>query len=121
MPDLVASSVPKGRVVPTIDLSSFTNESSNDEQRVQAAQALVEALHSFGFAKVSGYGMSRQEVDGALGWVKRLFDLPTSEKMKAPHPPTPMPHRGYSGIGIEKVHSSLICSYLSIKCSRIIV
>ncbi|KAJ4420983.1 hypothetical protein N0V82_004025 [Gnomoniopsis sp. IMI 355080] len=67
--------------------------------------ALVEALHSFGFAKVSGYGMTRQEVDEALGWVKKLFDLPTNEKMKAPHPPTPMPHRGYSGIGKEKVYS----------------
>ena len=25
--------------------------------------------------------------------------------MKAPHPPTALPHRGYSGLGVEKVYS----------------
>ncbi|CAN8097701.1 unnamed protein product [Discula destructiva] len=94
-----------GRVIPTIDLSSLTTKSCQHEQRVAAAQTLVEALHNFGFAKVVGHGLRRHEIDEALGWVKRLFDLPYPEKTKAPHPPTAMPHRGYSGIGKEKVYS----------------
>lgn len=74
-------------------------------QRVTSAKVLVEALHSFGFAKVTGHGLSHTEVSEALGWVQKLFALPYDEKMKAPHPAGPMPHRGYSGIGKEKVYS----------------
>jgi len=34
---------------------------------------------------------------------KEFFDLPLEEKMKCPHPPSGSYHRGYSGIGKEKV------------------
>jgi len=37
---------------------------------------------------------------------KKLFDLPHEDKMKAPHPGAPMPHRGYSYPGFEKVYSN---------------
>ncbi|KAM7203849.1 hypothetical protein V8F20_003855 [Naviculisporaceae sp. PSN 640] len=100
------TSAPK---VQTIDLSPFTapnlNSSPSHAERVKAAQALIEACHRTGFVKIRGHGVSQHEVNEALVWVKRLFDLPTSEKMKAPHPAGNMPHRGYSGIGQEKVYS----------------
>lgn len=93
-----------------MDLSPFFATNTEERalsqaDRVKAGSTLVEALHSFGFVKVTGHGVSTQEINDALGWAKTLFDLPYEEKMKAPHPPGPMPHRGYSGIGKEKVYS----------------
>lgn len=96
------------RITETVDLSPFFTETSRtlpDSERLKAGRALVEALHSFGFVKVVGHGLSTQEIGEALGWTKKLFDLPYEDKMRAPHPPGPMPHRGYSGIGKEKVYS----------------
>ncbi|ROW00466.1 hypothetical protein VPNG_07907 [Cytospora leucostoma] len=97
----------EARSIPTIDLSPFFSQhpTISDTQRLTSAKSLVEALHSFGFAKVTGHGLGTHEISEALGWVQKLFDLPYNEKMKAPHPPGPMPHRGYSGIGEEKVYS----------------
>lgn len=92
-------------MVPTVNISAFTTESATYAQRTDAAKALVEALHSFGFTKVIGHGLSKEEIDEALDWAKRLFDLPYEDKMKAPHPEARMPHRGYSGVGQEKVYS----------------
>ncbi|KAM7223009.1 Clavaminate synthase-like protein [Rhypophila decipiens] len=98
-------------MIRTIDLSAFAFKDRNDpattqgqSDRLAAARSLVDACHSLGFVKITGHGLSDGEVDEAFGWLKRLFDLPTEEKMKAPHPPGPMPHRGYSGIGREKVY-----------------
>ncbi|KAI1881152.1 hypothetical protein JX265_001392 [Neoarthrinium moseri] len=94
--------------IATIDLSPFSaskRNTSTDSQRLKVGQDLVEALHRLGFVKVTGHGMSKDEINKALDWTKRLFDLPECEKMKAPHPPGPMPHRGYSSIGKEKVYS----------------
>ncbi|KAI1401789.1 Clavaminate synthase-like protein [Hypoxylon fuscum] len=96
------------RTVPTIDLSIFTAESLQqipNEQRVKIGKCLVETLHRFGFIKITGHGVPKRDIDEALAWTKILFDLPLEEKMKAPHPPGPMPHRGYSSIGKEKVYS----------------
>ncbi len=89
-------------------MSPFTagaGQSHPDSERLKAGQALVEALHDFGFVKVIGHGLSKQEIGEALGWTKKLFDLSYDDKMKAPHPPGPIPHRGYSGISKEKVYS----------------
>jgi isopenicillin N synthase-like dioxygenase len=91
--------------VTTVDVSPFVDPSAGDSQRLVAGRALVEALHRYGFVKVTGHGITTAEVREALGWIKKLFDLPYDEKMKAPHPPGPFPHRGYSGIGREKVYS----------------
>ncbi|KAF2968201.1 hypothetical protein GQX73_g5399 [Xylaria multiplex] len=95
-------------MIATIDLSSFTDDSKrphDDSEQVQAGRALVAALHTQGFAQVIGHGLSQVEIDQALNWTKMLFDLPYEDKMKAPHPPGSIPHRGYSGIGKEKVYS----------------
>ncbi|KAI1113734.1 oxidoreductase-like protein [Nemania sp. NC0429] len=96
------------RDIAVIDLSPFVNNLSRpdpDLRQLQAACALVEALHSHGFVQITGHGVSQQEIEEALAWTKTLFDLPHAEKMKAPHPPGPIPHRGYSSIGREKVYS----------------
>jgi hypothetical protein len=34
-----------------------------------------------------------------------LFALSVANKMKAPHPPGSIPHRGYSDISLEKVYN----------------
>lgn len=97
-----------GSAVPTIDLSVFATESPQQiphEERLKVGQSLVETLHRFGFIKIIGHGFPKRDITEALAWTKRLFDLPLEEKMKAPHPPGPMPHRGYSSIGKEKVYS----------------
>lgn len=93
------------REIPTVDISPFFTQDAWDDERLKSAKLFVDALHDFGFAKVTGHGLSTDEVSEALGWVQTLFGLPYDEKMKAPHPPGPMPHRGYSGIGKEKVYS----------------
>ncbi|KAI2465741.1 Clavaminate synthase-like protein [Annulohypoxylon bovei var. microspora] len=92
------------KTIPTVDLSPFTTTAS-DSERLEAGQTLVNALHGLGFVKVVGHGVTKDEIQDGLAWTKKLFDLPYEEKMKAPHPPGPMPHRGYSGIGLEKVYS----------------
>lgn len=102
-----SSSVESGNIA-TIDLTSFIAPGaspSTSPQCLKAGQDLVQALHNLGFAKVIGHGLSKGEIDEALEWTKKLFDLPEDDKMKAPHPPGPMPHRGYSAIGKEKVYS----------------
>lgn len=95
------------RGIPTVDVSPFFSQDPKtlNTERLASAKLLVETLHSFGFAKVTGHGLGDHEISEALGWVQKLFDLPYGEKMKAPHPPGPMPHRGYSGLGKEKVYS----------------
>ncbi|KAI2777391.1 Clavaminate synthase-like protein [Daldinia loculata] len=94
--------------IQTVDISPLLTEASDslaDLELLRAGQALVRALHTLGFVKVTGHGIEKHEIETALAWSKKLFDLPYEDKMKAPHPPGNMPHRGYSGIGREKVYS----------------
>ena len=84
--------------IPTVNLAPFTTPSTHsDADRILAGKAFVAALHRYGFVKVVGHGLAKDEVDSAFEWNRKLFDLPHAEKMKAPHPPGPFPHRGYSG------------------------
>ncbi|KAK0610098.1 hypothetical protein B0T17DRAFT_565994 [Bombardia bombarda] len=91
--------------IPTVDLTPFTSPSSASETQLQAAKQLVQACHSLGFVKITGHGFTKEEVDHAFAWSNRLFDLALEDKMKAPHPAGPVPHRGYSAIGVEKIYS----------------
>ncbi|KAH6617528.1 hypothetical protein F5144DRAFT_541730 [Chaetomium tenue] len=85
--------------IPTVDLTAFSSPSTHsDADRLAAGQTFVAVLHRYGFAKVTGHGFTTDEINEAFGWNQRLFDLPYVDKMKAPHPPGPFPHRGYSGI-----------------------
>ncbi|KAI0108149.1 Clavaminate synthase-like protein [Daldinia grandis] len=94
--------------IETVDISPFitgVGDPLTDLERLRAGQALVRSLYTLGFTKVAGHGIERHEIETAFAWSKKLFDLPYEDKMRAPHPPGNMPHRGYSGIGREKVYS----------------
>ena len=90
--------------IPLVDLSPFTHEGA-PETRVKASRDFCNACRNFGFANVIGHGVSESMLQEAFSWSKKLFDLPHEEKMKAPHPASSMPHRGYSPPGLEKVYS----------------
>ena len=89
--------------IPIIDLSVFSTGSLS--QRQKAAKSLTEACQTLGFTYITGYGISPSLLQEAFAWSKKLYDLPQDDKMKAPHPAAPMPHRGYSPTGLEKVYS----------------
>lgn len=105
MAQLLPRDSKRPRKIPTVDISPYFTQNASDDHCLKSAKLFVDALHNFGFAKVTGHELNTDEVSEALGWVQKLFDLPYDEKMKAPHPSGPMPHRGYSGIGKEKVYS----------------
>ena len=106
--------------IPIVDLSSFASE-GNSESRLESARALYNACHKFGFVQILGHGVEPEVLREAFDWSKKLYGLSHDEKMKAPHPDGPMPHRGssnltavicqqlsfqgYSHLGLEKVYS----------------
>ncbi|KAI6356742.1 hypothetical protein MCOR25_007871 [Pyricularia grisea] len=74
-----------------LDFSRFYSDNAAEQK--EFCSALVSDLRQHGFARLS----------------RRFFELPVDEKLKAPHPPTANPHRGYSAFGIENV--SAVSSY----------
>lgn len=92
--------------IPTIDFTPFANPNSDKSSRVETATALREACSKLGFCYIRNHGVPPELLSEAFLWSKRLFDLPKEEKMKAPHPPGPIPHRGYSKPGLEKVYGT---------------
>lgn len=98
----------KSSRIAKIDLSSFHTSPQPDPPsalQLDTAKALVSALSDLGVVYLIGNGMSDERWEEAFAWSKKLFNLPREEKMKAPHPPTAIPHRGYSAPGVEKVYS----------------
>jgi isopenicillin N synthase-like dioxygenase len=87
--------------VPIVDLSPFTS-GGDLESRKRAAKDLAEKGHINGSVGISGHGVSSDSLKEAFVLVKKLFNLPYEDKMKAPHPDALVPHRGYSGMGREK-------------------
>ena len=81
--------------IPTVDLSAFAMESST-ESRLESARALYKACHDLGFVRIQGHGVEPDLLREAFDWSTKLYSLPHGEKMKAPHPDGPMPHRGSS-------------------------
>ncbi|EJT99990.1 oxidoreductase [Dacryopinax primogenitus] len=88
--------------VPVIDFGLFLNATS-PQQRKQVAEQVFHAFRTVGFVYLINHGIPVEMMDDAFAWSKRFFDLPLEEKMKCPHPPSGEYHRGYSGIGKEKV------------------
>lgn len=79
--------------IPIVDLSAFGPE-GNTESRSDSAQALYKACHDLGCVHILGHGVEPELLREAFDWSKRLFGLSHDEKMKAPHPDGPTPHRG---------------------------
>ncbi|KAF6796955.1 flavonol synthase flavanone 3-hydroxylase [Colletotrichum sojae] len=92
--------------IPLVDLSGLEADADN-EAAMQAGKTLVEAFRTAGFAYVKNHGIPDEVVVAAFAWSKMFFALPQEEKEKAPHPPEGWWHRGYSGIGREKVTQML--------------
>ena len=89
--------------IPTVDLACFGD--GTPEARQEAARKLRDACTRLGCVNLTSIGMPEKRLQEAFGWSKKLFDLSMEDKMKAPHPPTPMPHRGYSDSRLEKLYS----------------
>lgn len=92
--------------LPIVDLSAFVSEATKEEKQATATQ-LVAACKDVGFVYVKGHGLPKDTLEEVFRISKKFYDLPTSEKMKAPHPPGWAVHRGYSWPGLEKVSNAV--------------
>ncbi|CAD6585151.1 MAG: hypothetical protein ASARMPRED_002026 [Alectoria sarmentosa] len=90
--------------IPIVDLSAFGAE-GNTEARLESARALYQSCHDLGFVQILGHGVEPDLLREAFDWSEKLYSLSHDDKMKAPHPDGPVPHRGYSHPGLEKVYS----------------
>lgn len=102
----VSDSVAKPNI-PIIDLTAFLSSESPEEERLKVAQDLVSACRHVGFVYIKNHGVPQNELEQAFTISKKFYDLPTEQKMKAPHPPGWSVHRGYSWPGLEKVSSAI--------------
>lgn len=93
--------------IPIIDLTAFLSPESPAEERLKVAQDLVSACRHVGFVYIKNHGVPQSELEQAFATSKKFYDLPTEQKMKAPHPPGWNVHRGYSWPGLEKVSSAM--------------
>lgn len=86
--------------VPIVDLFPFT--SRDPQLRQHAAEDLARKVQVNGCVGITGHGISPELLQQAFQVTKGLFELPYEKKMKAPHPDSTVPHRGYSGTNREK-------------------
>jgi isopenicillin N synthase-like dioxygenase len=98
--------------LPIVDFAKW-QASTATEDRYEIGKKLADACHNVGFVYIINHSISPELLDEAFGWTKKLFDLRLEDKMKAPHPPGPTVHRGYSYPGLEKV-SQVISSDLEV-------
>ena len=102
--------------IPVVDLSSFSTGEAEHQQ--QAADELANASRDLGFVVITGHGVSSELLQEAFDWSRKLFELSHEEKMKAPHPASSIPHRGYSPPGLEKVYSRKLCDGEDVETSQ---
>jgi isopenicillin N synthase-like dioxygenase len=120
--------------IPSIDFGPFLHGSARDREDV--ASTLDAALRSVGFIYLRNHGIDQRKVDECFNWVsgrsytyaqlprvtarqplnladdfhlqsKRFFALPEPEKNIAWYSPDRSYHRGYSGVGNEKVRGRI--------------
>lgn len=114
--------------IPIIDLEPM--RSGTPEEARETGKKVYEAFRLVGFAYIKNHGIPQEDVDQAFAWVSVEFDgiilisavlydsrlttmetnqsskffaLSQADKNLAPHPPEGWYHRGYSGVGREKV------------------
>lgn len=88
--------------IPTADISAFTTNKEDQFSQKAAARQLAEAVKLHGCTGITGHGLPEADLQAAFSTMRRLFDLPLEEKMKAPHPDGMRPHRGYLATAKEK-------------------
>ncbi|RAL17214.1 isopenicillin N synthase family dioxygenase [Aspergillus homomorphus CBS 101889] len=97
---------PTHMTIPLIDFRAWSN-TEDESARQRVAHELVEACQRVGFVYILNHSLPEDVLDQAFDWIKRLFELPESIKMQAPHPGGWTVHRGYSWPGLEKVSQVL--------------
>ncbi|KAF2239467.1 flavonol synthase/flavanone 3-hydroxylase [Viridothelium virens] len=91
--------------VPVIDFHSFLN--GTDDQKKSTAAQIKDTFQNVGFVYLINHGVPGKKVEECFEWSKKFFNLPSETKMLAPHPPGASHHRGYSGIGRERVSQNV--------------
>ena len=102
--------------IPVVDLSPFFTRGAEHQQ--QTADQLAKACRDLGFVAITGHGVSSELLQEAFDWSRKLFELSHEEKMKAPHPASSIPHRGYSPPGLEKVYCKKLCDSDDVETSQ---
>ncbi|KAE8315034.1 hypothetical protein BDV41DRAFT_532731 [Aspergillus transmontanensis] len=92
--------------IPVVDFTSWKN-TQDQASRLRTAHELVKACQTVGFVYIINHSLPQSVLDEAFDWMKRLFNLPEEEKMRAPHPEGWAVHRGYSWPGLEKVSQTM--------------
>ncbi|KAL2399163.1 Proline hydroxylase buaE [Exophiala dermatitidis] len=92
---------PEQLSIPIIDLEPVRK--GTPEEARETGKKVFEAFRDVGFAYIKNHGLPQELQDKAFEWSAKFFDLPQADKDKAPHPPEGWWHRGYSGVGREKV------------------
>ena len=90
--------------LPTVDLSSFIKDCYSAQSQ-KALEDLRGVCQNLGAVNIVGHGISQELLLEAFSCSEKLYNLSHEDKMKAPHPEGPTPHRGYSHPGLEKVYS----------------
>lgn len=91
-------------IIPVVDFASW---SSDQSQRQRVAQDIVAACKQVGFVYIVNHSLPETLLEDAFCWSRQFFDLPETEKRKAPHPEGWAVHRGYSWPGLEKVSQAM--------------
>ncbi|OAP59627.1 hypothetical protein AYL99_06925 [Fonsecaea erecta] len=92
---------PEQLAIPIIDLEPI--RSGTPEEARETGKLVYQAFRDVGFAYIKNHGLPQDLLDQAFEWSAKFFALPQADKDKAPHPPYGWWHRGYSGVGREKV------------------
>ncbi|KAF1808351.1 thymine dioxygenase [Eremomyces bilateralis CBS 781.70] len=87
--------------IPVVDFAPFLR--GTKDQPKEIAKIIDDAFQNTGFVCLVNHGVDAEKVKDAFKWSKRFFDLSSSIKALAPHPPGGPHHRGYSKPGLEKV------------------
>ena len=86
----------------TIFLEDFSITSP--EARLSTAKQFIAACQKYGFVYLKGLPILEPSIiNEAFEWTRKVFALSVEDKMKAKHPPGYTVHRGYMGVGREKV------------------
>ncbi|KAK3052439.1 hypothetical protein LTS18_012290, partial [Coniosporium uncinatum] len=86
---------------PLVNFSPFFDGFEAHKQAV--AEQLDDAFRNVGFVYLMGHEVPQGKVDECFRWPER----PEETELLAPHPPGGAHHRGYSGLGEEKVSQNV--------------
>lgn len=91
----------KASGIPILNISAFIT-GEDLAARKDTATELAEKCRLHGCLGVVGHGIPSNVLEQAFSMVHDLFDLPLPAKLRAAHPESPTPHRGYSALGAER-------------------